>query len=222
MNNMNMVEYNKYDLFIFDLDDTLIKTEYYHYISWKSVLNMDFSYEYFISKFHSNKENNIHKILTNVFNIQDCNNAIEQKNNFYFNYLTENKDKIKMIDGVQSFLKKIAESNKIFVIVSNSPKIQIDFFCELFPILQHSSKNYYREMFQNKKPNPQCYLNVLQDFPNKKMIGFEDSITGIHSMSQVGEIDMVFINIINYYYYSYILQNYKLKTIIMDYSEITI
>jgi len=37
---------NNYDLFIFDLDDTLVKTEKYHYEAWLYVLrrNIDTSF----------------------------------------------------------------------------------------------------------------------------------------------------------------------------------
>ena len=55
-----------------------------------------------------------------------------------------------------------------------------------------------------------------------KMIGFEDSITGIHAMSQVHSIDTVFINNPQYYYYNYINNNYKLKHVIKDYTELYI
>jgi hypothetical protein len=76
-----------------------------------------------------------------------------------------------MIEGFEDFIKKIIENKKEFIIVTNTLKENIDFFSELFPILKKSSKNYYREMFKNKKPNPECYLNVLKDFSNKKMVG---------------------------------------------------
>jgi len=216
------MDYSKYDLYVFDLDDTLIKTEYYHYISWKTVLNADFTYDYFISKFHSNRENNIHSVLTSDFNIQDCGNIIEQKKTFYLNYIEKHKNHIHMIDGAEEFLNRIIKNGKIFIIVSNSPKSQIDYYCQLFPILQKSSKNYYSEMFQKKKPNPECYLNVVRDFPNLKTVGFEDSITGIHSMTQVKEIDTVFINTSDYYYYNYILQEYNIISSIINYTNITI
>ena len=53
----------KYDLFIFDLDDTLVKTEKYHYEAWlktlKEIVGKDFyiDYNFFCSKFHSMIEN---------------------------------------------------------------------------------------------------------------------------------------------------------------------
>ena len=118
-------------------------------------------------------------------------------------------------------LENIVNSNKKFVIVSNSLKTNIDFFSKLFPILNKSSKNYYREILINRKPHPECYFKVVDDFPNNRIVGFEDSITGIHAMSQVLNIDTIFINNSDYYYYAYIINNYKLKMTIENYYNIS-
>ena len=72
-------------------------------------------------------------------------------------------------------------------------------------------------MFTFKKPNPECYLLVIKDFPEERKIGFEDSITGLHSLTQVKEIDPIFINNNQYYYYDYIKLNYKNIKIIENY-----
>jgi len=211
---------NNYDLFIFDLDDTLIKTEYIHYISWKTILNINFDYNFYISKFHSNKNDSIKFFLINELNLKNYDELIEKKNKFYINYIIENRDKIKMIDGAYEILEYILNKKKKFVIVSNSPKAQIDFFCNLFPILQKSSKNYYREMFINRKPHPECYLKIIDDFPNTQKIGFEDSITGIHSITQVKEITICFINTPDYYYYEFIYKNYDIQLVINSFYEL--
>jgi beta-phosphoglucomutase-like phosphatase (HAD superfamily) len=125
------------------------------------------------------------------------------------NIIKENKSYITLVDGSESFINKICDSNKNFIIVSNSPKEQIEFFLELFPVLKKSSKNYYKEILKNKKPNPECYQKVLIDFPNKRLVGFEDSITGIQSITQVPEICTYFINTYDYIHYDYILHNYN-------------
>lgn len=215
---------SKYDLFIFDLDDTLIKTEHYHYNSWLYILkerlgnNFYISYKIFISKFHSDKMNSIKSYLFDDLGIPDYENLIKRKNDYYINLIHNEKNNITLIDGVYKLLKNIIKHNKKFVIVSNSLKSNIDFFLELFPILKFSSKNYYREIISVKKPDPACYLKVVEDFPYNKMIGFEDSITGIHSISQVTNIDVIFINNSEYYFYDYIIKNYKLKSIINNYN----
>jgi beta-phosphoglucomutase-like phosphatase (HAD superfamily) len=143
---------------------------------------------------------------------------INQKNVMYLELLEQEKDNLSLIDGSEELLINIIKNNKQFVIVSNSLKSNIDFFSNLFPILKLSSKNYYREMFTNKKPNPECYLKVLSDFPHiNNIIGFEDSITGIQAMTSVPKIQTVFINTPDYYHYNYITDNYKNLLLIKDY-----
>jgi HAD superfamily hydrolase (TIGR01509 family) len=215
---------NNYELFIFDLDDTLVETEKYHYESWLHVLkeyigtNFSMDYTYFIHKFHSVKYDAIKNYLFDELGIKDYDNIINEKNMYFLNLIKTKH--IKLINGVQDFLDLIILHNKKFVIVTNGIKNNLEYFLELFPILKKSSYNYYRERFIKKKPDPECYLQVIKDFPNMKMIGFEDSITGIHAMSQVHCIDTVFINNTQYYYYNYIKETYKLKYVITDYNDL--
>jgi HAD superfamily hydrolase (TIGR01509 family) len=214
MNNI----FSNYDVFVFDLDDTLIKTEQYHYEAWletiRTFLNNEFklSFKEFTSIFHSIKQDSIKNYLINELKIENYEDGIKTKNQLYYNLINKNKEKLKMVDGADEFIQEILKNNKKFVIVTNSPKEQLDFFSDIFSILKNSTKNYYREMFKNKKPNPECYLKVVNDFPNQRLIGFEDSITGIHSITQT-DIFTYYISNPNYYYNNYILDNYKVNPI---------
>lgn len=210
MNNI----FNNYDIFVFDLDDTLIQTEKYHYIAWLNTLkiflndNFILSIEEFYSIFHSITQDNIKNYLINDLKLQNYDDVIKTKNKLYYELITINKNELKMVDGAHDFISQILKNNKKFVIVTNSPKEQIDFLSNVFSILKNSTKNYYREMFKNKKPNPECYLKVINDFPNQRIVGFEDSITGIHSITQT-DIFTYYISNPNYYHNNYILENYK-------------
>ena len=103
----------KYDLFIFDLDDTLVKTEKYHYEAWlktlKEIVGKDFyiDYNFFCSKFHSMIENSIKIYLENDLNLYNYTEIIEYKNNYYMNIIKENKSYITLVDGAESFINKI-------------------------------------------------------------------------------------------------------------------
>jgi beta-phosphoglucomutase len=208
---------DKYDLFVFDLDDTLVKTEKCHYMVWLRVLkeelgpSFSITYEEYILKVHSNTGSPVKDFLHDYLNITDYEKLISKKNEYFIEFIQKYPEKFNLIDGITEMIHAIIDANKQFIIVSNSTKATINYMCELFPILKLSTKNYYREMFNNKKPHPECYLKVLHDFPNMRMIGFEDSITGIHAITQVKEIDVVFINSKSYPYYEYILTNYNLK-----------
>ena len=220
-----MKHFDSYDLYIFDLDDTIVKTEHLHYDAWIKTLKHFISEHFyitknfFLSKFHCIKPDTIVKYLSEELNIPNYQDAINYKNEVYYKLINEKKHTFNLIDGLEKYLKNIINLNKEFVIVSNSLKSNIDFFSDLFPILKKSSKNYYREIMKNKKPNPECYLTVLQDFPSRRMIGFEDSITGIHAITAVPEIKTMFINTSEYYHYDYIMKNYNI-TNIQDYNNL--
>lgn len=210
---------NNYDLFIFDLDDTLIKTEQYHYDAWiitlKKYINNDFNMNTneFFSIFHCITQNRIPNYLKNDMHLDNYIDVIEYKNKTYLDIITKEKYNIQMLDGCEEFIRQIIKNNKIFIIVSNSLKEHIDFFSELFPILKQSSKNYYREIITNRKPHPECYQTVVKDFPDMRLVGFEDSITGIHAITQVTNITTYFINTPDYYHYNYIIANYLVTNI---------
>lgn len=217
---------NNYDLFVFDLDDTLVKTEKLHYKCWMKVLknklgnSFNIEYPYFCSKFHSNKKDSIKNYLENDLNIKNYMDLINEKNVKYLELLEQEKDNLCLIDGCEELLINIIKNKKQFVIVSNSLKSNIDFFSNLFPILKLSSKNYYREMFLNKKPHPECYLRVLNDFAHiDNIIGFEDSITGMQAMTSVDKIQTVFINTPDYYHYDYIINTYDNILVITNYLQ---
>lgn len=215
-----------YDVFAFDLDDTLVKTERFHYIAWMHILKQhlgpafSLTYEEYIFKVHSNKGSPVKDYLQDVLHINDYEKLINQKNDYFIEIIKTYPEKFQLVSGITELINAIIFTGKQFVIVSNSIKDTIDNMCELFPILKLSTKNYYRELFKNKKPHPECYLKVVEDFPNMKMIGFEDSITGIHAITQVKDIDVVFINSKSYPYYDYILNNYSLKYKCEDYLHI--
>jgi len=213
-----------YDLYIFDLDDTLVKSEFFHYQAWmitlQNELNDNFfsiSFELFCENFHSKDPNSIKNYVINLLNItqEDFLNVSKEKNETYIKLLNNSYKTIEMIDGAEDFLNKILSKEKQFIIVSNSPLNNINFYLERFPILKNAAKLYYRELFTNKKPNPECYQMVLKDFPHLiKKIGFEDSITGIMALLQVSEILPVFINDEFYTHYKTIkTENPNLLTI---------
>lgn len=217
---------DNYDLFIFDLDDTIIKTEQYHYEAWlitlKNIINHDFHFDFklFCCKFHSMIEDGIKKYLINDLNINEnlYENIYNQKTENYLKLIHKNKHEVKLIENFDIFLNKILNKSKKFVIVTNTSKCNLDFYLELFPILKKSEKNYYREMLTYKKPNPECYLKVCSDYSYLKKIAFEDSLTGIHALSLVPCITTVFINSSDYYYYDYIKKNYSIYMIINNYN----
>ena len=85
-----MTHFDNYDLYIFDLDDTIVKTEHLHYDSWLKTLKHficeDFfiNKQFFISKFHCIRPDTIIKYLSEELNISNYQDAIHYKNELYY------------------------------------------------------------------------------------------------------------------------------------------
>ena len=204
----------EYDLFIFDFDGTLMNTEEYHYLSWKNALseyecakNIDFSMNDYQKYFHTLDGNNSKTILKLLYNITDYDEIYKIKQKYYKSYVIT-KD-IKFIKGAEDFLNFIINNNKKYIIVSNTSETFMKIYLEKHDILKKADKIYTKEYFVNRKPNPECYLRILNDYPNDKKIGFEDSLVGMHALYQVDNITPVLIYDTKYFYSNKILEDYK-------------
>jgi len=140
------------------------------------------------------------------YDIQDYDKLYNMKLHIY-NNLTHT-EKINYIDGVLEFINFIIHNNKKFIIVSNTSIKNINNFKKNYYFLNEAHKIYTKENFFYKKPNPECYLKIINEYPNQKCICFEDSLPPIHALYQVTQITPVYIHNHNYYYHDHILEKY--------------
>ena len=205
----------EYDLFIFDFDGTLMDTEKYHCEAWNLVLleyNNTFSLNmpYYFKYFHSLDRKLSRDFLKITYNILDYDKAYLKKQQKYKELIEKENIEFEFIFGAENFLNFLIKNNKKFVIVSNTSNKFIEIYKRKYPILNKATKIYTKENFINKKPNPECYLKVINDFKNYKMIGFEDSLIGIEALTQVNCIKSIFIYDSKYYYKDFIIENYNI------------
>jgi HAD superfamily hydrolase (TIGR01509 family) len=206
----------KYDLFIFDFDGTIMDTEEFHKNSWVKALheitnlnNIDINMNEYQKYYHTLNEETSKKYLEIKYNITDYEYIYKRKQYYYEEYIKNNN--INLLNGVEDFLNFLINNNKKFIIVSNTSKIFINIFLEKHLILKKAYKIYTKELFINRKPNPECYLRIANDpeYENMKKIGFEDSLVGIHALYQVNKIVPVLIFNKDYYFINDILKNYN-------------
>jgi HAD superfamily hydrolase (TIGR01509 family) len=203
----------KYDLFIFDFDGTLLDTEKYHCKAWNNALskeknkNIEIEINDYYKYFHSltpMMSRNYLKILYDVDNYD----IIYKKKQYEYEKIINNEN-IDFINGAENFLNFILKNNKKFIIVTNTSNKFINIFKSKNPILNKATKIYTKENFVNRKPNPECYLRIANEYSNEKKIGFEDSLIGIHALYQVFDITPVIIHNMNYYYNIEIINKYN-------------
>lgn len=214
---------NDYDLFVFDFDGTIMDTEKFHYKAWINILqknvckNIYFDYNTYIKHFHTIDVSNKKKYLLIKYDIQNYDTLYELKQKEYNKLINENE--ILLVKGFENIINFINEYNKKFVIVTNTSIKNINFFEKKYPIItKNVDKIYTKEHFIRKKPHPECYLKILNDYPNHNIIGFEDSLYGFHCLYQVDKIKPVYIYHDDYYYNTHIIKTYNNIIVCTDYN----
>jgi beta-phosphoglucomutase-like phosphatase (HAD superfamily) len=211
-----------YDLFIFDLDDTILMTEHIHYQVWLSVLKKcvgpDFSMTYneFCSIFHTSIHGGIERYLNDTLKLNGV-EVMKLKNQLYIEKLINNPEEFRLNEGCEELLKDIVAKGKQFVIVTNTRRMIVDNILEQFPILKLSSRTYCREDMIAPKPSHHCFSKVLEDFQCKRPVIFEDSLTGILAARSSPCKDVIFVNKPSYIHYDMIIKNYNPTYVISNF-----
>lgn len=192
---------DQYDLFLFDLDGTLINTELLHYTAYENMfkhyklpINLTFT-EY--CKYAHLDDKEMEKYVTKYTNIPYT-QLYATKKQFLLDSL--NND-LKFIDGAEQILVELIKNNKTTCIVTHSDRETLDTILCHLPLLNKVTKIITRTEYINRKPHPECYLRAINMFESKNPIGFEDSYKGYQALSKIN-ITNVFIGDTNYYYYN--------------------
>jgi len=216
-----------YDLFIFDFDGTLLNTEKYHCKAWNNALvkylnnnnnknqNIQLNISTYYKYFHSLDPLLSRNFLKIYYNNDDYETLYMKKQDEYEEIIKY--ENIEFVNGADVFLNFLINNNKKFIIVSNTSQKFIEIFKSKYPILNKATKIYTKECFINKKPNPECYLKINNEYINEKKIGFEDSLVGFHALYQVYNITPVFIYNVDYFYNSKIVAGYNNMILTKDY-----
>jgi len=219
-----------YDLFVFDFDGTLIDTEKHHCHAWSSALTeyknkklfssttVELKMDEYQKYFHTLNSNDIKLTLKLLYEIEDYDEIYKVKQKYYEKFIVDNE--FYFINGAEKFLSLLIKNNKKFIIVSNTSEKNLEQFKKKFPILNNVHKIYTKEYFLNRKPNPECYLKIVNEYKNSKIIGFEDSLVGLHALYQVNEITPVLIDDKTYFHRDYMIDTYKNLIVLNDYNII--
>lgn len=210
----------RHDLFIFDLDGTLVMTEHIHHECWNLILGqmarVNLRYDEFCSIFHTSVEGGIEIYLRDTLGLSNYAEVIAMKNDLYIEVLKNSPERFALNKGCLDFLHRIISSGKPFVIVTNSRRRVVDAVVSHFPILTMSSRTYCREDLSRPKPNSACYEQVLTDFPCESPIIFEDSLTGMIAANRL-RADVVFVTPSSYVHYNTVIAHYRPTMTIADF-----
>jgi HAD superfamily hydrolase (TIGR01509 family) len=179
-----------YKLYIFDLDGTIIDSEYSHYEAYNRQL---------IDKITFNEYERIfHDEFSKIKFIND--NAIckKKKEEDFIDIYANN---YKFIDGFELFFNELIELGKDIYIVTNSSEERVSYILKKHPLLNRVSKIITSKDMKKIKPDPECYINAINNSNTNDIIIFEDSYIGYKSLESI-DVEKVFICKTSYYYYN--------------------
>lgn len=181
----------EYQLFLLDFDGLLVNTERLHYLAYVKMckerdFNLDWSFAEFCEAAHYDSKMlrvKLYEALPEL-HLQEPNwsTLYSEKKLHYLTILKESE--IELMPGAKEFLYELQKQNIKRVVVTHSPKEQVQFIKMQNKDLQTIEHWITREDYELSKPHPEPYLTAIERFANKgdKIIGFEDSPRGISSL----------------------------------------
>lgn len=203
--NIESVSVDQYDLFLFDLDGTLVNTEELHYQAYTNAFEF-YGLEIFYPSFTFNEycryahlDHLSMKQLISKQTIVSYEKVYSKKKEEFLHLLDT---KLEFIPGADTLLAYLFQKNIKTAIVTHSEEDVLAKLLLKLPILANIHYTITRSDYANQKPNPECYIKALSYFPECKYpIGFEDSYKGFRSLVRAN-VTSVFIGDQSYYYFN--------------------
>jgi beta-phosphoglucomutase-like phosphatase (HAD superfamily) len=172
---------------LWDMDNVLVKTEEYHYVSWKQTLGeygISFSYPKFQSTFGMNNKN----ILTEILGqhpLPDFLEEVSRKKEGSFRNSIHGLTQL--LPGVRFWLERFASWHVYQAVASSAPLENIDFMVDELGI-----RRYFTALVSAYelpgKPNPDVFLTAaraLEVDPSQCLV-IEDSVVGVEAAQSAG------------------------------------
>jgi len=182
---------DSYDLFLFDFDGLLVKTEHIHYQAYVNTLknrgfDLGWSFQEFCQNAHLESTGLKEAIYAKFPDLQEQQPTwdiiYKEKKSAYLELLISSK--IELMPGVEDLLLRLDRAKKNSCVVTNSVKEHTDLIVAQLPILKTISHWITREDYILPKPSSECYLRAIELYEKKGngIIGFEDTIKGLKAL----------------------------------------
>jgi len=179
-----------FQLFLFDFDGLLVNTEHLQHQAYVNMLekrghHLDWSLPQYCSVAHLNATA-LREALYVKFPDLDPNWQMlyEEKKQMYQELLGSGR--VELMPGVLRLLQKLEKAGIQRCVATHSTFEQIQAIRAQLPILQTIPHWITREDYEAPKPDPECYLRAIQLWgkPGDRIVGFEDSIRGLHALQK--------------------------------------
>lgn len=176
--------------FLFDLNGTMIDDMEYHAKAWSDILNNDLKAgltynEVKAQMYGKNDELLVRVFGENYFQPQQMQElSIEKERRYQEAYLPE----LKLIDGLEQFLKEAKHHGIKLAIGSAAINFNIDFVLDNLNIREYFSAIVSADDVAVSKPHPETYLKCAEELgvdPANCLV-FEDAPKGVEAAANAG------------------------------------
>jgi beta-phosphoglucomutase len=180
------VQYKK--AFLFDLNGTMINDMEYHITAWHRILNelgAKITYRQMQHECYGKNHELLERIFPGRFSTAEKTKMSIEKETRYQN---EYRASLKLIDGLDGFLKTALNANTPMAIGSAAIKTNIDFVLDGLNIRKYFAAVVSAEDVFYSKPHPETYLKCasLLGFCAADCIVFEDTPKGVECALNAG------------------------------------
>ncbi len=174
--------------FLFDLNGTMIDDMQYHITAWHRILNdlgAGISLERMKDECYGKNNELLERIFPGRFSEAEKNKMSYEKEEAYQKGF---KPHLKLIDGLDEFLKLANEQNIKMAIGSAAIMFNINFVLDNLGIRHYFDALISADDVANSKPHPETYLTcaaALNVQPNECIV-FEDAPKGVESAANAG------------------------------------
>ncbi len=181
---------HSFDLFLFDFDGLLVKTEHLHYQAYINMLarrgyKTTLSLSHFFELAHFSSSAWKEALYADIPDLDpNWQLLYEEKKQNYLELVISGK--VELMPGVEKLLKALEKNHLRRCVVTHSSKPHVDLIRAQMPILQTLPHWITREDYEKPKPDPECYLKALMLYgkPGDRIVGFEDSLRGLKALRQ--------------------------------------
>lgn len=175
---------------LFDLDGTLIDSEYFYFSNWAPILSEEFdlhiTYEEWIEYFAG------HTLVRNVGFLKEKFN-IDTTEEFMWtttraNYAKSDMTTIRLMPFAKETLDMLKSKGIRVALVTSSYLTTVNTVLGHHNLLEYFEFFITRELVEKPKPNPEPYLLAAQKLglPKEDILAVEDTITGFTSATNAG------------------------------------
>jgi beta-phosphoglucomutase-like phosphatase (HAD superfamily)/choline kinase len=167
------------NVFLFDLDGTIVITDHIYMNVWKQILskyNISIDIDFFNKYIHGNSDDKVVNMLLPKCDLKEISDLKDK-------LFIENINDIKIIDGVVEFFKIIKSKGYSCSIVTNCNRNVATHIIEFCKITEYIDYITIGNECTRTKPYPDPYLSTIKKYniSNSKTIIFEDSKSGLLS-----------------------------------------